>query len=278
MSWRRRLYPVLLWLTWLCGCSRPAVEATPTPTPLPTPGPTPSGERPLRLLFIGNSLTYANDLPSLVQRVAVAAGHPAPTVKMVAVGGYSLEDHWADGAARAALNEGGWDVVILQQGPSALPESRRNLVDWTGRFDQAIRQSGGRTALYMVWPEGYRPAALRDVALSYASAAASVGALLLPVGEAWRIAWQRDACSPLYGADNFHPSLAGSWLAALVIYAQVYGKPVSDVTLPVTASALGLTPDQLALLVEAAAAGVQTAGLSLDQRASLDYTIPRCAR
>ena len=278
MSWPRRLYPVLLWLTWLCGCSRPSVVAAPTPTPLPTPEPAPSGERPLRLLFVGNSLTYANDLPSLVQQVAVAAGHPAPTVKMVAAGGYSLEDHWADGAARAALDKGGWDVVVLQQGPSALPESRRNLVEWTGRFDEAIRHVGGRTALYMVWPEGYRPAALRDVALSYATAAASVDGLLLPVGEAWRAAWQRDACLPLYGPDNFHPSLAGSWLAALVIYAQVYGASVADARLPVPASALGLTPDQLALLIEAATDGVETASLSLEQRASLDYTIPRCPR
>lgn len=278
MPWRRRLYPLLLWLTWLCGCSRPSVVTTPTPTPPAAPEPTASGERPLRLLFIGNSLTYANDLPTLVQQVAVAAGHPVPMVKMVAVGGYSLEDHWADGAARAALDQGGWDVVVLQQGPSALPESRRNLVDWTRRFDEAIRQIGGRTALYMVWPEGYRPAALRDVALSYASAAASVDGLLLPVGEGWRIAWQRDACLPLYGPDQFHPSLAGSWLAALIIYGEVYGEPVAEVRLPVTASALRLTPDQLTVLVEAATDGVQTARLSLEQRASLDYTIPRCPR
>ncbi|MCW5849387.1 MAG: SGNH/GDSL hydrolase family protein [Anaerolineae bacterium] len=278
MPWRRRLYPLLLWLTWLCGCSRPSVVTTPTPTPPVAPEPTASGEPPLRLLFIGNSLTYANDLPTLVQQVAVAAGHPVPMVKMVAVGGYSLEDHWADGAARAALDQGGWDVVVLQQGPSALPESRRNLVTWTQQFDPAIRQIGGRTALYMVWPEGYRPAALRDVALSYASAAASVDGLLLPVGEGWRIAWQRDACLPLYGPDQFHPSLAGSWLAALIIYGEVYGEPVAEVRLPVTASALRLTPDQLTVLVEAATDGVQTARLSLEQRASLDYTIPRCPR
>ena len=48
--------------------------------------------------------------------------------------------------------------------------------------------------------------------------------------------------------------------------------------LPVPASALGLTPDQLALLIEAATDGVETASLSLEQRASLDYTIPRCPR
>lgn len=275
MRSRLRLCPLFLWLTWLCGCARPAVVEPPAPTAAPTAAPT--SERPLRLLFIGNSLTYANDLPGLVRQIAVAAGHPAPEVKMVAVGGYSLEDHWQAGTARGALNQR-WDVVVLQQGPSALPESRRNLVEWTGRFDEAIRRGGGRTALYMVWPEGYRPAALRDVALSYAAAAASVDGRLLPVGEAWRAAWQQDPCLPLYGPDNFHPSPAGSWLAALVIYAGVYGAPVEATSLPVSARALGLTADQLTTLVAAASAGAETGGLSLEQRAALDYTIPRCPR
>jgi hypothetical protein len=56
----------------------------------------------LRLLFIGNSLTAANDLPGLVATLAQAGGQQRPDTRMVAVGGFSLEDHWNQGTRRIA--------------------------------------------------------------------------------------------------------------------------------------------------------------------------------
>ena len=79
-----------------------------------------------RVLFIGNSLTYTNDLPAMVRVMGESAGTPLVT-GMVAEPGMSLEDHWSRGGARAAVASGRWDVVVLQQGPSALPSSRENL-------------------------------------------------------------------------------------------------------------------------------------------------------
>src|SRR5581483_7906932 len=87
----------------------------------------------VRVLFIGNSLTAANDLPAVLQQLAVAAHRPL-TCRAVAFGGYSLEDHWNHGEARRAIAEGGWSFVVLQQGPSALPESRVLLVEYARRF------------------------------------------------------------------------------------------------------------------------------------------------
>ena len=51
--------------------------------------------------------------------------------------------------------------------------------------------------------------------------------LLLPAGEAWRAAWRRDRNLALYGADNFHPSPLGSYLAALVIVQGITGRTAS---------------------------------------------------
>ena len=47
-----------------------------------------------RVLFIGNSLTTANDLPGLVAALFVAAGGQTIECRTVAFAGYSLEDHW----------------------------------------------------------------------------------------------------------------------------------------------------------------------------------------
>ncbi len=173
----------------------------------------PAGDR---VLFVGNSLTEANDLPLMVEALSHAGGHPF-VVESVTYGGVALEDHWNLGTQNR-IAAGGFRFVVLQQGPSALPESQANLREWTRRFDAVIRETGGRTALYMVWPESYRPQAFPDVSASYRLAAEDVGGTLLPAGDAWVAAWRQDPDFRLYGSDGFHPTELGSYLAALAIY------------------------------------------------------------
>ena len=177
-----------------------------------------------RVLFIGNSLTEANGLAAMVETLSRQGGGTPIKTAAVVFGGYGLEDHWNQGTARRRISEGGWSIVVLQQGPSSLPESQVALREWTARFDKVIRASGGRTALYMVWPESNRRDAFDAVARSYTRAAEDVNGMLMPAGEAWRAAWRRDPDMPLYGPDGFHPTLTGTYLAALVIYQQVSGR------------------------------------------------------
>jgi hypothetical protein len=192
--------------------------------------------QPLRILFIGNSLTAWNDLPDMVMRLAMAAGHPQPLTRTVAVGGFSLDDHWKQGDARRAIAQGPWDVVVLQQGPSALPESRRLLVEYARRFAEEIRKAHARPALYMVWPSVQRRADFGGVSESYRAAAKAVGGTILPAGDAWRLVLQRHRDLALYSADGLHPTRAGSYLAALVVVQGLYnqsptGLPALDLPL-----------------------------------------------
>ncbi len=185
---------------------------------------------PIRVLFIGNSLTYANDLPAMVCAMARSTGRPA-TCESVAKPDYGLEEHWNDGDARRAIGRG-WDVVVLQQGPSALPESRRLLVAYARRFDAEIKKAGARTALYMVWPSRARRGDFPGVSQSYAAAANEVQGLLLPAGDAWRAAWAADSALQLYGPDGFHPAPMGTYLAALVVYEQIFAAPPPAAPVP----------------------------------------------
>jgi hypothetical protein len=179
----------------------------------------------LRVLFVGNSLTATNDLPSQVAALAAATGRKLE-YRTVAFGGYNLEDHWNNGEARRALAAGGWDVVVMQQGPSAFPESQVDLRTWATRFADEARAHGTRTALLTVWPEGWRTAALPEVIKSYSRAAAAAGADVLPAGVAWQLAWRCNARTPLYGPDDFHPSPAGTYAAALVVYGRLFRAPL----------------------------------------------------
>lgn len=174
------------------------------------------------ILFVGNSLTYANDLPGMVQGLAASLGIELRTVQ-VAKSGYSLSDHLGQGDAARAIAAGGWRVVILQQGPSGQPDSRVLLRRDTARFDRLIRNAGARTALFSVWADSHGPSGFDEVRESYSLAAADVNALYFPVNEAWSLARERDPALRLYSDDGFHPSEEGSYLAALVIASTLTG-------------------------------------------------------
>lgn len=175
------------------------------------------------LLFIGNSLTAANDLPAQLEAMGRASGI-AIHCTMVAKPDFSLEDHWADGEARKAIARGGWSHVILQQGPSALPESRVLLNEYAGRFDREIRRARARPSFFMVWPSAARSGDFDGVSASYAGAASLTAGVLMPAGDAWRAAWRREPGLALYGPDGFHPSRLGSYLAALTIFHTLTGR------------------------------------------------------
>jgi hypothetical protein len=175
---------------------------------------------------------------------------------MAAFPDFALEDHWAEGSAVRAIDQGKWSVVVLQQGSSALDESRVNLREWTKRFDAKIRAVGARTAMYAVWPLASRQFDFDRVNESYTLAATDVNGMLFPVGEAWRAAWRRDPSLPLYAADGLHPSVRGSYVAGLVIAAMVLDRSPVGMTARFTIRT-GVTvtiPAAEATLYQAAAA------------------------
>lgn len=203
----------------------------------------------LRILFIGNSLTAGHDVPAIVEALARADAGVRIETRAVVFPDHSLEDHWNRPEARAAIAARPWDVVVLQQGPSALPDSQRLLRAYTRRFDREIRKAGARTALYMVWPSKARSFDFDGVEASYRRAAEDVNGLLLPVGTAWRAAWKRDPAIALYGPDGFHPAPPGALLAALVIYQEVTGRSVAGLPSPFSS----IDPDVITVLRDAAA-------------------------
>jgi hypothetical protein len=183
-----------------------------------------SGHAPLRVLFVGNSLTDTNDLPALVATLARGLGTELE-YETIAPGGVSLLDHLNAGRVAAELASGEWDAVVMQQGPSALPESQAELRESAVRLADIAREHEVRPALLTVWPESYRSNALGDVIASYANAAKAARAELYPAGAAWSSAWSRTPSLPLYGKDGFHPSALGTYLAALVVCAGLTGQP-----------------------------------------------------
>ncbi|HUF17271.1 MAG TPA: hypothetical protein VMS12_04410 [Thermoanaerobaculia bacterium] len=210
------------------------------------------------ILFLGNSLTYGNDLPGIVCRLAAESGSLVHC-DAVARADFALVDHWNERAAANKLKRRKWSVVVMQQGPSGGHEGRELLLEYGKKWSTRVTDAGGRPAFFMVWPAVSRSQDFPRVSESYRMAADQTGGIVLPAGDAWLEAWRRDRSLKLYGPDGFHPSLAGSYLAALSIYRGIFGElPASFADVEVANRAargnLGLSEEQLRILLDAAIA------------------------
>jgi hypothetical protein len=191
-----------------------------------------STERPLRVLFIGNSYTYFNNLPRLLEQVSRSAGKPIET-KMVVEGGATLQDQWGKGDALKVIREGPWDFVIMQDQSTLgafVVNGHSEVADpeyfqrYARMFDQEIRKVGAKTIFYLTWARKGAPA--RDqAALNYAyiSIAQELNGSVAPVGIVWQEIKREDPNLELYIKDNSHPTGVGSYAAACVLYSTIYG-------------------------------------------------------
>ncbi len=187
-------------------------------------------EAPSRsVLFIGNSLTFANDLPAMFALVARADNDPVE-VSSVAGSNLAVIDH-VNGStdAVARIDRGGWGFVVLQQGPTPAGVCRDTLVLAAMRLAPHIREAGARPALFLPWARLQFPQSLEPAGQSATLAARAVGGVVVPVGVAWRDALRADPGAPLYGPDGYHPAPAGTLLAALTIYDRLFGRDVRNI-------------------------------------------------
>ena len=112
----------------------------------------------------------------------------------------------------------------MQQGSSALPASQVHLRTWTEAFAPHIREAGGVPVLLMVWPSQTRLFDFPNVLTSYSNAAAAVNGVLAPAGDAWVAYGQYER---LY-LDGLHPTILGSYLAAVTLVQRLLGVPPSQ--------------------------------------------------
>ncbi len=216
------------------------------------------------MLFIGNSLTYANDLPAMVEKVADAAGDSV-RIGMSAGPNMAVIDHTVAGAdAIARIGESEWAYVVLQQGPTPAGICRDTLVIAAMRLAPRIREAGGRPVLFLPWARRSFPQSLPAAGESATAAARAVGGAVVPVGIAWKEALDADGDLPLYSGDGYHPAPAGTLLAALTIYDRLSGRDVRAIPPASLATIAGVTLSPAHLVAMAAAAHAASTELPAD--------------
>ena len=208
----------------------------------------------MQVLFIGNSFTARNDLPGLLARMAAARGRELRH-DLISAAGASLRMHWNRGAALDAIRRTRYDFVVLQEQSTLPVKNARRFHENVRLFIEPIRQSGARPALYLTWARRNAPQTQQALTDGYTAIARETGAMLVPVGVAWE-EFQRAHPSPLlHDKDLSHPSPAGTYLAACVFFAVLFGE-----------SPLGL-PCELPGVTAADAALLQTTAWETAKRA-----------
>ncbi|AZA79485.1 T9SS C-terminal target domain-containing protein [Chryseobacterium sp. G0186] len=195
-----------------------------------------------RVFFIGNSYTYVNDLPTLIQNVAQSTGdaleHESQTP-----GGSTLQSH-INSTTMAILTQGNWDYVVLQeqsQLPSFTDQQVQNLVyPYAAQLSDLIKSTNacGNVIFYMTWgrqngdatrctaqPAVCTYEGMDDLIYQrYVEMAKANEALLSPVGKVWRTIRQQNPSLNLYDQDESHPSYIGSMAAAYTFYTIIFKK------------------------------------------------------
>jgi hypothetical protein len=207
----------------------------------------PARRHSISVLFIGNSFTARNDLPGLIARLAAAHGIELKH-RLISVGGASLRTHWNKGEAAEAIRHGRYDYVVLQEQSTLPVKNAARMKENVRLFDEAIRTAGSKTALYMTWARRHAPETQAAITEAYASVGREVGATVVPVGVAWQQFLRKHDRPALHDKDGSHPSRAGSYLAACVFLAALFGRSPAGLDVDVD----GLDPADAKLLQVAA--------------------------
>jgi hypothetical protein len=217
---------------------------------------------PLRVLFIGNSYTYVNDLPRVLRGISESSQRP-PVIATdsVTAGGATMQAHWEGAGARPAIARAGWTHVVLQ-GQSQEPLFQPAIFQqYAALLAGDARDAGALPAFFETWARragepdyqqpwsGGTPAAMQDgLLLAYGKAATDASGVLVKVGEAWRDVIEHAPSIVLFQADGSHPTVQGTWLAACVFYVRLTGNDVP----PSSRAPAEVSPAEDAILRDAA--------------------------
>lgn len=186
---------------------------------------------PQRVLFLGNSYTYANGgLEQMVRSlVQSTAGNPRIEVQAITGGGLTLQDHFTNQATQATILNGGWDVVILQEQSQMPIFDTPFFLTYATKLDSLIDLSGAQTCFFMTWARENDQAQIAGLSAAYLQAGDLLDAMVVPVGQLFNYVYEDNTELNLYDSDGSHPSLQGTFLASLCFYQSLWHSSAQNI-------------------------------------------------
>jgi opacity protein-like surface antigen len=197
-----------------------------------------SAQYETRVLFIGNSHTFHNDVPEMFQNMARTGGYSV-MADMEAHGGWTLLDHAQSVGTMNKIRGADWDFVVLQEQsdvPTFSSNRDQDMFPAIRGLHNEISARGAETILFMTW--GHRDGSLAEGVGGYSAESAAIeaayvkigdelGIPIAPVGVAWWNAMRGTPSLNLWLDDGNHATKEGSYLAASVLYNVILGQSPS---------------------------------------------------
>lgn len=197
-----------------------------------------------KVLFIGNSFTYVENMPDLFRNIADSAGYKVK-IQMYAPGGISVGDisqgtqaHMNNPLVYDNIRSDKWDYVVLQdnQGRFVLDYGQFSSTSLVIQGHKQIRDSvlKNNPCAKMIWFEGWglkngMPPygntgieMIERIAANYHFMNDSLKQAISPIGGAWKNLIINNPAIDPWSSDETHQSLAGSFLTASVIYSTIF--------------------------------------------------------
>jgi len=204
----------------------------------------------LRVLIIGNSFTYYNDMNKpngIFYNIAKAAGYTGVSVTTVYKGAYHLRqfldenDEYGKQVLTYLKSSVKWDIVIIQEQSSTPIANPGDFYDGVRDFKKLVDANGGELWLYETW--GYKTGH-SDLATygptsdkmemklraAYKAIADELGIGVCYAGAAFTASNKANKSIDLYYTDSKHPSVAGSYLIAWTLFGTIFGVDPATLT------------------------------------------------
>ncbi|PIF00570.1 MAG: hypothetical protein CR994_05755 [Maribacter sp.] len=188
----------------------------------------------MRVLLVGNSSIYFNNMPAMLETIGHENGIDIKT-KLIAFGGYTLEDHLYDGIVDKVLDSVKWDFVVLNEQSTlgskyvvdGIPRVKENATFYKSirKFDSKIKRNGARTVIISLYPRRNAPE-IDGLLLNYCYMKISneLNSIIVPVSYTWSDVSNAKRDWQLYSEDNLHPTSLGSFVTATVLFSALAGK------------------------------------------------------
>jgi hypothetical protein len=205
-----------------------------------------------KILYIGNSYTYLNDTPAMLDSMARAHGFK-PEISKFSKGGATMKYHINNAECNALVEKGGYDYIILQSQsvqpalvgtPDGMPimEEMMNMINYVRKHNPTAK-----ILLQITWGREHGNDGLqkKDYFPKYPHLFTSYESMqqaldkgtrsmahifnadgVIDVGKVWSYMRNKHPEIYLYGKDGSHPGYNGSYLATSVIFTHIYNKKV----------------------------------------------------
>ncbi|MFC2121789.1 T9SS type A sorting domain-containing protein [Bacteroidota bacterium] len=188
----------------------------------------------IKVLFIGNSLTYYSSTPYIFEHLAIAQNKEV-FVDQITPGGYSLADHCINPGTLAKINSNDWDYIILQGSNYniAFPEHHDLIKHYIVALNTQIHNNNPNTKVIFFLDWSMRNVRMYNTDYDYSTfqwmimegtrqMAYQLNMMIAPIGWAWKTVYLDRPDIDLYHPDGSHPSYYGAYLSASVYYSTIF--------------------------------------------------------